>query len=339
MDILAIIPARSGSKSVKNKNIRLIAGKPMLAYSIEHAKKSKYINRVILNTDSEDYAKIGLDYGAEIPFIRPSEYALDDSLDIDVFYHCLKYFEKENYIPDIVVQLRPTYPIRNIKDLDNMIELLLNNPEADSIRSIAPAKEIPHKMWKLNENNFIDPILNDISEGYNMPRQQLPKIYYQNACIDITRGKTILEKHSMTGKNIMGYVMEKNYDIDTEEEFHNAELVLSLATQKKKFVVDIDGVIALKTSDLNYNLAGPNNKVIDVINKLYNLGHYIVLFTARGYTTGIDWENVTESQLKDWGVSYHELHFGKPDADFYVDDKMLELTSLISLFATTDLID
>ena len=145
--ILAIIPARSGSKSVPHKNIRLINGKPMLAYSIEHAKKSKYINRIILSTDSENYAEIGKEYGAEVPFLRPDEYATDTALDIDVFYHCLDFLKKEEgYIPDIVVQLRPTYPIRNVDDIDAMIELLLENPEADSVRSIAPAKEIAYKM-------------------------------------------------------------------------------------------------------------------------------------------------------------------------------------------------
>ncbi len=140
MNILAIIPARSGSKSVPHKNIRQIADRPMLAYSIDHAQKSKYINRIILSTDSSQYAEIGKRYGAEIPFLRPEEYALDDSLAIDVFYHCLTFLAKDaHYIPDIVVQLRPTYPIREINDIDNMIEILMNHPDADSIRSIAPA--------------------------------------------------------------------------------------------------------------------------------------------------------------------------------------------------------
>lgn len=152
MNVLAVIPARSGSKSVVNKNIRDFNGKPMLAHSIEHAKASKYINRIILSTDSQEYALIGQEYGAEIPFIRPEEYATDDALDIDVFYHCLKFLEeKEGYKADVVVQLRPTYPIRDVEDIDNMIEILLNNKEIDSVRSIASATEIPYKMWRRNE--------------------------------------------------------------------------------------------------------------------------------------------------------------------------------------------
>ena len=98
--VLAIIPARSGSKSVPHKNIRLINGKPMLAYSIEHAKESKYINRIILSTDSEEYAAIGREYGAEVPFLRPAEYATDTALDIDVFYHCLSFLTASSYLPN-----------------------------------------------------------------------------------------------------------------------------------------------------------------------------------------------------------------------------------------------
>ncbi|MDD5948268.1 MAG: acylneuraminate cytidylyltransferase family protein, partial [Lachnospiraceae bacterium] len=188
MDILAVIPARSGSKSVPDKNIRDIGGKPMLAYSIEHAQKSHYINRVIVSTDSEKYAGIAKKYGAEVPFLRPAEYATDTALDYDVFRHALKWLrEEEGYEPELVVQLRPTYPIRRIEDIDTMVERMLAEPLADSIRTIAPAKEIPYKMWRKEESGRLMPLLTDIPECYNMPRQQLPKVYYQNACIDIFR--------------------------------------------------------------------------------------------------------------------------------------------------------
>lgn len=224
MNILAIIPARSGSKSVPHKNIRNINGKPMLAYSIEHAKASKYINRIIVSTDSNEYAKIALEYGAEVPFLRPEEYATDTSLDIDVFRHALKTLkETEGYEADIVVQLRPTYPIRDVKDIDAMIEMVVESETVDSVRSIGPAKEIPYKMWHMNEDGRITPIMTTIKECYNMPRQELPKVYYQNACIDVLRPRVIFEMNSMSGNEILGYVMDKNFDIDTEEEFKVAE--------------------------------------------------------------------------------------------------------------------
>jgi len=333
MNILAVIPARSGSKSVPHKNIRLINGQPMLSYSIEHAKQSVYINRIILSTDSEDYAKIGLEYGAEVPFLRPAEYSGDTSLDIDAFYHCLDYMQKEEgYHADIVVQLRPTYPIRDINDIDAMIRILIDNQRIDSVRSIAPAKEIPYKMWHKQKDGIITPIMTDIKEGYNMPRQQLPKVYYQNACIDVVRGSVILKQHSMSGNCIYGYEMDKNYDIDTEEEMQLAEEILKITSGGKRFVFDIDGVIAKLTKDNNYADAQPNQLMIDVINKLYRMGNQIILLTARGYATGIDWKEVTEKQLKAWALDYHELHFGKPNADYYIDDHMLPIDQLMQLF-------
>ncbi|SFR58832.1 acylneuraminate cytidylyltransferase family protein [Anaeromicropila populeti] len=333
MNILAVIPARSGSKSVKHKNIRNVNGKPMIAYSIEHALKSKYVNRVVVSTDSEQYADIARKYGAEVPFLRPEEYATDTAQDIDVFYHCLSYLkEKEQYDADIVVQLRPTYPIRQIEDIDSMIELLLQNESAESVRSIAPAKEVAYKMWHMDEQGFLTPIMKDIKECYNMPRQELPKVYYQNACIDIVRGQVILEQKSMNGTRILGYQMEHNYDIDTEEEFQKAELYLKVKAGGKRFVFDIDGVIAQLEPKLAYDKAKPNEPMIRIINQLYEYGNEIILFTARGYVTGIDWTDVTKEQLGRWGLKYHQLHFGKPNADYYVDDKMLSLNSLYDIF-------
>ncbi|MDD3172603.1 MAG: acylneuraminate cytidylyltransferase family protein [Herbinix sp.] len=333
MNILAIIPARSGSKSVPHKNIRLINGKPMLSHSIEHAQKSKYINRIILSTDSEAYSAIGREYGAEVPFLRPEEYATDTALDIDVFQHCLTYLrEQENYSADIVVQLRPTYPIRDVEDIDAMIEILLKDTTFDSVRSIAPAKEIPYKMWHKKEDGSIIPIMKDIHECYNLPRQQLPKVYYQNACIDVVRGEVILNQHSMSGNKIYGYEMSKNYDIDTEEEFGIAEEYLRITSGKKRFVFDIDGVIAKIAENNDYAKAEPNQVMIDVINKLYSMGNEIILLTARGYVTGIDWRGITGEQLNRWGLHYHELHFGKPNADFYVDDRMISMDHLVKLF-------
>lgn len=237
MNILAIIPARAGSKSVPHKNIRMIGGKPMLAHSIDHAKASKYITRVIVSTDSEEYAGIAREYGAEVPFIRPEEYATDTALDYDVFLHALTWLkEQEGYEADIVVQLRPTYPIRDVKDIDNMIQLLLDCPDADSVRSMAKATEIPYKMWlrkpdavesgsdqnDILQGAVVQPLITDISECYNMPRQQLPVVYYQNACIDVFRSNVVLEKHSMSGEVILGYEMKENFDIDTEEDFVKA---------------------------------------------------------------------------------------------------------------------
>jgi CMP-N,N'-diacetyllegionaminic acid synthase len=331
--IVAIIPARSGSKSVKNKNIRLMNHKPMLAYSIEHARQSQYINRIIVSTDSEEYAKIARSYGAETPFIRPVQFAADTSLDIDVFLLALKYLEKtENYIPDIVVQLRPTYPIRNVAELDQMIALMMNDKTIDSVRSMAVAEEVAHKMWYQNPDGTVKPILTDIPEAYNLPRQSLPKILYQNANVDVIRTDVITIQHSMSGKKIIGFEMKDNFDIDTEKEFLRAEEYLKIISGKQRFVFDIDGVIAIKREDLDYSLARPNEEMIQIINRLYDFGNEIVLFTARGFVTKKDWYAITEKQMADWHVKYHDLLMGKPNADYYVDDKNLSLDFLYQEF-------
>lgn len=241
MNILAVIPARSGSKSVPHKNIRDICGKPMIAYSIEHALNSKYINRVIVSTDSEEYAEISKKYGAETPFIRPLEYATDTALDLDVFRHALNYLrENEGYEADIVVQLRPTYPIRRVEDIDRMIEICMSDDSIDSVRSMSKASEVPYKMWLMEQSGqigseksnsledcmMVKSLIDSIPECYNMPRQQLPTVYYQNACIDVFRPRVVLEMDSMSGNVIMGYKMEENFDIDTEEEFIKAKAYL-----------------------------------------------------------------------------------------------------------------
>jgi len=353
LNILAIIPARSGSKSVIDKNIRDMNGKPMLAWSVEHALKSSRINRVILSTDSEKYAEIGRLYGAETPFIRPAEYATDTALDLDVFKHALNWLkENEGYEVDIVVQLRPTYPKRNIEDIDRMIDMLIDDPEADSVRSVSKAGEVPHKMWLRTENSrewcedeigVMEPLIKDIPECYNMPRQELPKAYYQNACIDVMRAATVLEKNSMTGDKILGYYMDENLDIDTETELLKAEIELlkeklanknvieGLLKGKKRLVFDIDGVIAKLQPKNDYALSEPATDMISAINRLYDAGNYIVLNTARGYVTGIDWSETTKKQLEKWGLKYHELHFGKPNADYYIDDKSLDMEVIRSI--------
>lgn len=335
MKIIAIIPARSGSKRIPDKNIRLCNGKPLIVYSIEQAKLSKYIDRVIVSTDSEYYADISREAGAEIPFIRPTELASDTAADLGVFRHTLRFLaENENYKPDIVVHLRPTHPVREVSDIDKMIEQLIDNETLDSVRSISPTKHTPYKMWHMDSQNNISPVaVCDIKDAYNAPFQTLPTVYMQNACIDVIRANVISENNSMSGKNICGYIQNYDFDIDTESDFLRAELHLMMKEkikndEKLTFCIDIDGIIANKNADLDYSKATPIVSNIKLINYLKDQGHTIILFTARGYKTGIDWKQTTEAQLKKWDVNYSELKFGKPSADIYIDDKFLNLEDL-----------
>ena len=224
-EILALIPARSGSKSIPNKNIRILAGKPLLAHSIDHALASKLINRIIVSTDSPAYAKIARRYGAEAPFLRPAEISQDHSTDLEAFTHALEWLkENEGYIPDVCVHLRSTHPVRRAEDIDNIIRLLLENPEIDSVRSVVPAPETPFKMWFRRDDGLLSPVVKtEIREAYNLPRQMLPQTFLQNASIDAVRTSVIMEMNSMTGQRIFGYIMDTFFDIDTDEQFQRAE--------------------------------------------------------------------------------------------------------------------
>lgn len=339
--ILAVIPARQGSKSIPHKNIRSVAGKPLLAYSIEHALASRRITRTMVSTDSEYYASIARSFGAQVPFIRPESISGDHSTDLEVFQHALHWLQThEGYVPDICVHLRPTSPIRNVEDIDAMIELLENNPDLDSVRSVVENIETPFKMWFRNEQGILSPVIQtDIREAYNQPRQKLPVTYLQNASVDVVRRRTLTEKNSMTGDAIYGYVMAENHDIDYESQLEKVAVQIQPngKTEKKAktFCFDIDGVIACLTPDNDYSKADCHTPMIDTINALYDQGHYIILFTARGTKTGLDWGACTQDQMKRWGVKHHELKFGKPAADYYIDDRMLSFESVKKLASMT----
>lgn len=226
---IAIIPARAGSKSIAFKNIRLFCGKPLLVNSIDVAKNCDLVERVIVTTDSTEIRDIAIAAGAEAPFIRPKEFALDDSLDLPVFIHCLKWLEEnEKYIPDIIAHLRPTSPLRTEKMLEDGIKLLINNQDIDSVRSVCPPSQNPYKMWKIDENGLLTSLIKtDIPEQWNQPRQKLPTVYWQNGYVDITRRETILNKNSMTGNKIMPLIVASSdiIDIDNEITFELAEKI------------------------------------------------------------------------------------------------------------------
>ncbi len=231
MRTLAIIPARGGSKSIPKKNIRLVGGKPLLAHSIEHGLSSDCIERVIVSTDSEEIAAVARSYGAEVPFIRPSELAEDYSLDLDFYVHTLKWLrEHEGYVPDAVINLRPTTPVRDPKVLDDAIRLFKKHPEADSMRAVRLADKTPYKMWRKNQKGLIEPLFyafEKYDEPYNMPRQLLPDIYVQDGYFDITWTSVISEKNSVTGDIVLPYeVPGEAIDIDYESDMVRAETLL-----------------------------------------------------------------------------------------------------------------
>lgn len=220
MEVLAIIPARGGSKGLPNKNILPLLNHPLISYSIKAALDSKLINRVIVSTDSPAIAEIAIKYGAEVPFVRPDEFAQDLSTDFEVFSHALNWLEdNENYKPDIVVQLRPTSPIRKASLIDDCISKLMSSL-ADSLRIVTPSPITPYKMWKIeDESKQLIPLLivDGINEPFNEPRQRLPLTYWQIGTLDVIKTETILGMKSMCGKNILPYIVGNEWAIDIDE--------------------------------------------------------------------------------------------------------------------------
>ena len=152
MKILCLILARGGSKRVPGKNIMPFAGKPLIAYTIACAKKSKYINRIIVSTNDTKIAEISRKFGAETPFLRPARISKGDSTELDAFKHALNWLKvEERYIPDLIVKLFPTSPFRTVKSVDESIKFLISHPEADSVRSVRLCSEHPYKMWTVKK--------------------------------------------------------------------------------------------------------------------------------------------------------------------------------------------
>ena len=223
-EVLAIIPARGGSKGIPHKNIKLFAGYPLIAYSIAAGLQSELTTRVVVSTDDEEIAEIARKWGAETPFLRPAEFAADNTLDLPVFQHALSWLkEHENYVPDIVLQLRPTSPARPRTLVDEAVKLLMAHPEADSVRGVVPADENPHKMWRVDpKTGLMNGLLkvDGIDEPYNAPRQKLPPVYWQTGHIDAIRPeRTFMAGDSMSGKNILPLFLDPAFTIDIDTPF------------------------------------------------------------------------------------------------------------------------
>jgi N-acylneuraminate cytidylyltransferase len=220
MKILAIIPARSGSKSIKNKNIIPYKGKPLLAHSILSAKNSSNVDKVIVSTDSIYYKKVAESYGAEVPFLRPKKISSSKSLDIDYIKHCCNFLKKKNYFPEIVVLLRPTTPNRNVKILDKGIKYFLKNiNKFDSMRSVSFFNQPPYKMFKIKNKRLVG-FFDDFLKGeyYSQPRQNFPQTYLPNGYVDIYKPSFFLNKKNNLCGRILPFVTEETLDIDEKKD-------------------------------------------------------------------------------------------------------------------------
>lgn len=242
MKILALIPARSGSKSIPDKNIRDLHGHPLMAYSIGIALLSRYINRIIVTTDSEDYAVVARSYGAETPFIRPKRYARDISGDIDYHKHAIDWLKRnEGYEPDLIVVLRPTAPARDPQVLDQAIEMAIKNPRATAVRTVHLVERTAYKMLRIKRGyaaffGVEDYKNKKVKESMNISRQFLPKTYEINGYIDVAR-PSVLKKGMVYGFKVLPLIVPKTADIDELSDFHFAEKILD-----KKLVTSLNEI-------------------------------------------------------------------------------------------------
>jgi CMP-N,N'-diacetyllegionaminic acid synthase len=238
--VLAIVPARGGSKGFPGKNKALLQNSPLIAWSIAAGKEAAGVDRVVVSTDASDIADLGKAWGAEVPFLRPTDIAGDTATDVAFLQHALHYFEKnEGWLPEFVVLLRPTSPFRPKGLIDACLEKLIAHPSAESLRIITEAPQTPYKMWWQEESAFLQPILSapeGIEQPFNAPRQALPTVYWQIGTLDIIRAETILDKHSASGTAILGHYLPQDFaiDIDQQKDLQAAELK---ATQLKGIVL------------------------------------------------------------------------------------------------------
>jgi CMP-N,N'-diacetyllegionaminic acid synthase len=231
--VYAVIPARGGSKGVPKKNIRLLAGFPLIAFSIAGGIMSRLIERVIVSTDSPEIAEISRKYGAEAPFLRPQELAGDTSPDRDFVLHLLGWLkDHEGSVPDYLVHLRPTTPWRDAAIIDDAIRAILADPAATSLRSGHEAPESPFKWFTRDARGYFHGFApDDPRRDYsNLPRQFMPKVYIPDGYVDVLKTAFVLRAEELHGDRMIGYVSPACCEVDTVEDFEYLEFQASRTT-------------------------------------------------------------------------------------------------------------
>jgi len=225
--ILGVVPARGGSKGIPQKNIKLLLGKPLIAYTIIEALKSKLLTKVIISSDDRKIIRIVKKYGGEAPFVRPKELATDKSLALPVIQHAVRKMEKIEKIKyDYVVMLQPTTPLRTAEDIDQALKKLIKT-KADSVISVVNVEaNHPWRMKKIVNDRLVDYGKEEVE---NMPRQSLPPVYIRSGDIYAVKRKVLMADNTFRGKDCRPYLMSEGgtVNIDSEIDFKLAEILLS----------------------------------------------------------------------------------------------------------------
>lgn len=228
--VVAVIPARGGSKGLPGKNIATFVDRPLIVWSIEAALASGSVDRVVVSTDDPAIADVADAAGAEVPWLRPAELALDDTRDLPVFVHVLAWLDAEWTPPSALVQLRPTSPLRPSGFIDAGVALLAER-SADSVRSVSPAAKTPYKMWR-EADGWLEPLLGSWDdELFNEPRQALPEVWEHDGVLDVIAADTI-RAGSMSGRRIAALPTPAGFavDIDTADDLARAERLAAQLT-------------------------------------------------------------------------------------------------------------
>ena len=217
--ILAVITARGGSKGVPGKNIRALCGKPLIAWTIEAARESKYIDRTVLSSEDDKIIQVAREWNCEAPFVRPRELALDTTPGIEPLLHAVQNLPGFDY----VVLLQPTSPLRKASDIDGCIELCMRS-QATTCVSLVEAEESPYWMYRMNKNNQLSAVIaNDFKR-----RQDLPPTYLVNGAIYVAEIQTLVRERVLINDKTIGFIMprERSLDIDRESDFDEAQTLL-----------------------------------------------------------------------------------------------------------------
>lgn len=352
--ILVVVPARGGSKGIPLKNLQPVAGRPLVAWTGQTIAALDWIDRAVVSTDHLLIREASLAAGLEAPFLRPQELSGDCIGDIEVLGHALTATEADDgQHYDIVVMLQPTSPLRRPEHVLATVRKLIDE-DLDAVWTVSPTdlKAHPLKQLTVDEEGHMDYF--DPRGAEVIARQQLQPVYHRNGVAYAVSRSCLLEQHNLMGKRAGAVVInEPLANIDTPEDLARAETLMADAatpgqpvpatnpapgniTAKPRLVVDIDGVVATASTDPDYSKASPITENIARINALHEAGCEIVIYTARGSATGQDWSEVTRTQLEQWGVHYHQLLFGKPHADGYIDDRLLTLPLALALCGISD---
>lgn len=226
-DVIAIIPARSGSVGVKGKNIVPLGGHPLIAYSIAVAKLM-HVKRILVSTDSEEYATIARRYGAEIPFLRPTDISQESSTDFEFMRHAMEWLKQyEGSVPEYWLHLRPTTPLRIPEVLEDALSMIQRYPEATSLRSGHEAPESPFKWFLKDKSGFFMGLRDDLTpEKVNLPRQVYPTVYTPDGYVDIVRSSYVLNHSELHGSKMLVHESPQCTEIDTKADLEYVEYQL-----------------------------------------------------------------------------------------------------------------